>query len=393
MRKLNPYYIFNIVLIIIILLYSFYFSSYYPNLSINLIIFLAILIFLLFVGEAIFNLLIRQTNLSDYNNRADNYNRATFFAILGTLIEGIYSRGFPLFTFSDDSVYGIPVFHVFLTVFISFVINLIFLKIINSKNNFHDDILIIINLICLFLGLSRSVIVITLLNSLWLFLLKKKSQKVKFNKKILLSLCVILGLYAFGLIGNYRSNLQLNHDQNIFDSSLISQVGGNPKVANNKITGPFFWDYIYITSPLANLQNMVNNKRFDNENTSDYLMLSQILPDTISNRLFPEVKNEDISGYQINSVLTVGTVFYRCYYISGWLGLFLMILYMMLFPIFYILLINYFAPEYLILGIAFLNTTYLLNLFGNMFNFSITAWLLVVPFIFKLFNSIKRNKL
>lgn len=402
MQKLNPYYIFNVGLLVVIGVYLLELSDLYPTFSFSTIFFLLCVVLLFIILGLIFK---QQYRISNYINETEwtkqSYLLGTIFSVLGTLAEGVYSHGYPLLgQYGDDVHFGIPTFHVFLVVYISFIIICIFesFLFVNVKKQKKKLILlIIINLFCLILDLSRSVIVVVALNCLWLALFQRKRKGLNFSfslKKVTVTLIgVVCLLYLFGIVGNYRSSLQMNNanttNNNLLDSTLIYNVGeAKENVRNNKYLGPLFWDYIYISSPLANFQNIVNLKKNSDDTTDKKEILTQYIPEVVSDKLFPNYTWKSSIQYQINTILNATTVFFSSYYILGWLGVLFMVIYMSVFPFIYMYLIEKFSPDYYEIAIALLNTAYLLNLFGNMFSFTVTSLLFLFPFLASFKNKI-----
>lgn len=395
MQKLNPYYVFNAGLLIVIGVYSFNLSSLYSNFSLRMIVFFISIIFLFYILGIEFEKQIKYIS-NDYEEIWKNkkYLLGTIISVLGTLLEGLYSHGYPLLGhYGNDINYGIPTFHVILTVYISFLTICIFESLLyRSKAKNKLILAIIINLFCLLLALSRLVMVIIFLNFMWLILFKKGKLKFSSRKFFTFIVTIVCFLYLFGILGNYRSNLQINNsNDDLFDSTLIYNVGeAKNDVRDNKYLGPLFWDYIYISSPLANFQNIVNLKS-NSENTDEKDIVTQYIPEIISNKFFPEYTWKSSMQYQVNPILNASTVFFSSYYILGWIGIIFMVLYMSIFPYVYMYLIKKLSPEYSEIAISFLNTIYLLNLFGNMFSNTVTSILLIFPFLASFCSKVKFN--
>lgn len=395
MQKLNPYYVFNAGLLIVIGVYSFNLSNLYSNFSLRMIIFFISIIFLFYILGIEFEKQIKYIS-NDYEEIWKNkkYLLGTIISVLGTLLEGLYSHGYPLLGhYGNDINYGIPTFHVILTVYISFLTICIFESLLyRSKAKNKLILAIIINLFCLLLALSRLVMVIIFLNFMWLILFKKGKLKFSTRKFFTFIVTIVCFLYLFGILGNYRSNLQMNNsNDDLFDSTLIYNVGeAKNDVRDNKYLGPLFWDYIYISSPLANFQNIVNLKS-NSENTDEKDIVTQYIPEIISNKFFPEYTWKLSMQYQVNPILNASTVFFSSYYILGWIGIIFMVLYMSIFPYVYMYLVKKLSPEYSEIAISFLNTIYLLNLFGNMFSNTVTSILLIFPFLASFCSKVKFN--
>lgn len=391
MKKFNPYSILFFTIIIIIMLYELKWSMLYPKLSIPL----ATFIIMILIGCIIFDfLLMRHLGSYDFNNESISFEHQKWYGIvtalivIGTVMDGIYSHGFPLLgAVKYGDTYGIPFVHVLIAIISSFTAySLAMTLTFEKKFNIKVLIYLLIVILCILLPLSRLLIILTLFNYFWSFLyLKIKHRDFSIKKIITIFLISIIGLYCFGILGNYRINVQTGqNDSDYKDSSLIYEIGvPSQNFINTKIPGPFFWDYIYITSPLANLQNITNNDQDRNANIIKFLG-TQLLPDTLSKRLYPEFKQEISNNtyqYQTASVLNVSTIFFQSYYLLGWFGMYFMAIFILIFPIIYIVLISRSSKKNFLFGISVLNTIYILAMFDNMFVLSVLSLQLLIPII------------
>lgn len=126
----------------------------------------------------------------------------------------------------------------------------------------------------------------------------------------------LLILYLFGLMGNMRIDDS--------EGNIILNIGeAKTEFRDSGIPSEFFWAYLYISSPLGNLQNTIDKtKRFDPE-TSNWLNLvvNEMLPVTISKRI--GLRMTDRGKYLISDALTVGSTYMGPYTIWGWSGMIL----------------------------------------------------------------------
>jgi hypothetical protein len=196
-------------------------------------------------------------------------------------------------------------------------------------------------------------------------------------------------------VGNYRSNIQIGEsNRNAFDSTFIYDFGyASENFFKTKIPGPFFWSYIYTTSSLANFQSIVNTDNSEVEISKlPTFLFSQFLPDIISKKTENEYyqnRESEITQYQVSPDLTVGTTFFSAYFILGWLGAYLMLGFMILFPFVYVYLLKKYASNYIIFGFSVLNTVYVLSFFDNMFAYSALSLQLILPFIQNFFSKVR----
>lgn len=392
-RKVNPYYIYSFIVTMVVFLYELRWSILYPKLSLNVVIFLILTVVASFFLGSFYNNNIQRNGLSSETKNEvqitfSSINKLiTYFVIAGVILDGVYSKGFPLFggiRYGED--YGVPILHVITTILGSYEIvvdTMIFLK---SKNHKRRALLnIIVLLAVLSLNLSRSLILITLMNALWIVVYNRTSS-VRLNWSMILKIGIvgIISMYIFGIAGNYRSNVQLANNRDMFDSSVIYQIGEPSKEFRaSKIPAPFFWDYIYITSALGNFQKITDSRLIPKGDLEEYI-ITQYFPSLISQRIYPlhkEEINTVTTQYRVTSVLNVGTVYFESFYLMGWTGVILLDIFLMVFPIVYMMLIFGINKRYAVYGIAILNTMYVMMLFDNMMSFTLISIQLILPLI------------
>lgn len=394
-RKINPYYIYMSVIILVIFLYKLHWSILYPKLSLATLFFLfltAIMSLLLgkIYNDNIQNLKNIQTN-NVYKFSVSN-KLISYFVILGVILDGVYSKGFLLLgDIRYGEEYGVPVLHVVTTILGSYEIlvdYMIFLKNRNDRRRAFTNIVVLLGM--LLLNLSRSLIIITLMNCLWISIYSR-GRKYGFKLKNIVKLVIIgiFGMYIFGIAGNYRSNVQLANNKNMFDSSVIYRIGQpSSEFIESRIPGPFFWDYIYMTSALGNFQKITDSNLVPKDSISEYVV-TQFFPSLISQRIYPNHKSEInvvTSQYRVTSVLNVGTVYFESFYLMGWLGVILFDVFILLFPVVYMIIIFSINRKYALFGLAILNTMYLMMLFDNMFAFTLISLQLFLPIVFGIFD-------
>nr|WP_282434253.1 O-antigen polymerase [Bacillus sp. DNRA2] len=326
------------------------------------------------------------------------YRWITYAILIGYFIEFLYHRNFPLLAiFTGNSLsyheFGIPTFHVFLVTFNSFFSIFLFQVILSEKEKRTKTIVLyILNLIPSLLIMNRGMLVIIMMSCVFVYLIKYQ-HKITLKKIAGLSLLLVVFLYFFGVVGNMRVNNSYNTNTSMFDNSLFLQIGGaTDEFKDSIIPEEFFWPYIYISSPLANLQETINNFEYENDITgSDTFVFSvtQVLPDFISKRIVGSYEINIPNSLQITPELNVSTAFAQSYVILGWVGISLLIMFMFGFALFYILLLKNLNSDYFIVGLAILNSIFVFNTFSNMFSFTGLSFQLVYPLLFTLFSKKK----
>jgi hypothetical protein len=393
---INPYYIYILTFGTALFVYQLGWSDLYPTLSLELFLFLIMtFVICLFIGNKIYKPIVKNFYSIQYNTTVAN---TSYFILVLWGIEFIYNKGIPLFLITTQGVeydytsFGIPSLHVFVSTFSSFLIVYTFHLYVSSKNK-KVLTLFFINNIPQILLFSRGAVLINIVSCLFIYLLSIKdllnfNRSLKIFANIMVSLSLLL--FLFGSAGNIRSENAYVGRENI-----ILEIGGATQSFRDSFVPPeFLWAYLYISSPLANLQATINTTKDDgNLITIDKIFSfvnSEIFPDFISKRT-NELYNHKITGaVLIDPALTVSTVYARSYSVLSWIGMFLMALFIFAFPIFYNSLLKEQNP-FNLTGIAILQSLYVFSIFDNMFIFSGLSMQLIYPLIFQLFARKKRS--
>ena len=200
--------------------------------------------------------------------------------------------------------------------------------------------------------------------------------------KIVLGMFVVL--FLFGQLGNVRNELSADNKEYI-----LSLGGATDEFISGNVPFEYYWGYLYIASPLGNLDNLVNNynPKFDVHKVPN--LMFEFTPDFISNRLrqiFNDGEIEDISNYLVVESLNAPTVYFRSYFLLGWGGMWSMYFFSMFSSICYLFILPT-SGKYYLTGLGILSSIIILNTFGNMWISSGTV--LIWPLIFSLFDKIK----
>ncbi|MGR5962658.1 hypothetical protein ACT7DN_22125 [Bacillus paranthracis] len=181
-----------------------------------------------------------------------------------------------------------------------------------------------------------------LISCLFIYLLKIK-KKMNFKIVIGLGVVAILVLYIFGLSGNARVNHSYQNDKTMWESDVILRVGGaKEEFINSSIPDAFFWSYIYISSPLANLQHTINAIEVKDLEFVDifYMVNNEIFPDFINKRINDMYRVTKPPIAQISTELTVATAFAGSYVTLGWLGLIIYFITLLFISLAYIMILK-----------------------------------------------------
>jgi hypothetical protein len=271
--------------------------------------------------------------------------------------------------------FGIPTFHVFLITIAHFFLGYSFIRHKEKQKKIYLFIVVSILVNDVLIG-SRGMFIFGLLIILFI----QTSFIKKFTiKHIIWSVVLILFVgFGFGLMGNYRS--ARGNEKYVLDI-----FGANERFYNANVSSAYLWIYVYISSPLANLQKTINDNP-ETQNDVISLIIYDILNEVISKRIDYTADHSSIN-YKVAPYLTVGSIYFNPYNRMGWLGMFIIFLFMIVYIFFYRFLLILF-PKFRIIGIATLNALILLCIFDNMLKtgFAIT---LIYPILFDIVSIIR----
>ncbi|MDX2306081.1 MAG: hypothetical protein NW226_24940 [Microscillaceae bacterium] len=199
--------------------------------------------------------------------------------------------------------------------------------------------------------------------------------------------------YFFGVMGNYRVNasiVALHGGALPYNSEHILEISyANKRFNQSQIPGEFMWTYIYIASPIGNLQYNIDKSDPEINFYNFFRFLNnEIFYDFISKRINAILKLEPPDSFLIVDYLTVSTIYRGSYNALGWLGLIMMGFFLLVLPIFYIGILRP-SSSYYLSGIVVLNTLYLFIFFDNMLIFAGTGLQLVYPILLDILCRIK----
>lgn len=391
---INPFFIYSLSFVFVLLIYSLGWSSIYPNLSTKLLIFILITIVIsFFIGLINNNTNKKYIKISKIKSISSKLNINIYIVMfIGFIIEFIYTKSIPIFGNIEYNKYeGIHFLHpllITLNIFLSvYTFNIYIMK--KEKKTL---LIYIITYIPPILLVSRGLISFIIISSIFIYLGSSMTNKKYFkkNKVIFILLLSLFLFYLFGIVGNVRINMKINKND-LFNNEFVYLMGvPTNKFINSNIPKEYFWSYLYISSPLANLQLLTNYNYIKDIKGFYY---GAILPDLLSKRI---IGSERLQYYRvvpdrISQLLTVSTCFSSSYFTIGYLGMWLYYFYMILICIFYLKILKY-CTKYYMTGIAILCSIILLSCFDNIFEFSSFSFSLLWPIIFMIFTKIKKMR-
>jgi oligosaccharide repeat unit polymerase len=324
------------------------------------------------------------TDTCQYGYESLQFHTTVFLVLVGLLAaECIYSGGVPLLSAAagDDSEYlafGIP------TVNVAFIGFSLFYAV------YWFDLYLLrygrIFLAFSLLAASTSIIIvhrggfiIDFVAAVFVYL-----QRRGLERKLIITFTVLVSamLWGFGLLGDLRTH-------NVSGESVILGIGrASDKFLNSNIPTELFWPYLYISSPLSNLQLNITD-RVATDKPSLYMAL-ELLPDFVSKRLVPEDAVPGTQPILVTEQLNVSTMYARPFLLMGWLGIFLSFMY---FVIIVVVCLNALrGSKYFIATSSILSSLGFLNIFTNMYLFAGGITLVLAALVLHLFERPSLNK-
>ena len=390
-KLINPFYTTALLWLVIFGFYYFGWSDLCMDLDIQLVLFLSILILTLFLAGFILSRKRLGEFLESGNTVYGFRSETLFLTILSVVVMTagmLYQKTIPLLNLSQGFAYnavdtGIPFIGTFTTsfaLFLSFRLSDLFCS--TRKKEYALEWLTI--MLCFVLLVARQNIVICLLGIVAAELNERFNAKQKhavpvFRIGICCVLLLVIGAFAFGAVGNMRYGLW-----EWSDSSMICAVGRINSNWPEWLPREYVWVYIYLVTPLANLNNNIVLSGVSNQ-LIDFLV--QLLPTSITN-LFGCIQPE---AYLAEPSLNVSTAFIGPYSSYGMPGLYLY----MFILVFVVLIVLYLPGRQRDIEFAiWMSSTYflVLTVFANPSTYLITGYLLIISIAYRVTSLIEKKK-
>ena len=378
----NPYSCYILGFAFALAVYQLGWSEVYPPLSLSLIAFIIVTLTAHFFLSRSWNSRERAKKVRTVHNPIHNPYWVTGFIYLLWTLDFIHEGGIPLFKMIaglsfDYRSFGFPVVHVFTVTFSSFYCLYLLWIFLETKSKKYIW-LYVINLISSLLIYNRGILFINLSSSFFLYLLLKENFSIW--KGLLGIPFLILSLYLFGVIGNTRVSFEANSKYN--PSLFLDNGRATPEFRNSIWPKEFFWAYIYISSPLANLQVNINTTNAQPVNLKRVLLFvnNEWLFESISKRVNTLAGAERVKVNIIKDPFNVSTVYSHSFSYLGWVGILLTGIFILFLPIAYRRLIN--QSPYQTISFAIMCTIYLFLAFDNTIRLMALGFQLVYPFVF-----------
>lgn len=385
---LNIFYTYSLIWIAILVLYSFGWSDLCTQLDTKLLIFLIISIILsLIIGKIVSN----KFKFIKLEQNPHKTKGTTLFLIIFYILDFIYAKKIPILHVLAGNSYaavnfnGIPTLHVLLSafaIFYSTYLAYIFIC-FKEKKVLIEYILTISFFLLLVQRQNIFVCIMLFFNILWASKKNEFNRKTK-NKKgkylILFVVFLSIALYGFGIIGNMRYGSKWDWN----DSSMICKLGKISNKYPKVLPKEYFWSYLYLTSPLSNLNANIKNVN-GNDNTTYFLM--EFVPEVIRNNVFSSYEKKEVL-LPVKS-LNASTSFVRVYNYFGYAGMYAMSIFQLMISLVIIVITYKNQKKYFNVVCNILMYFLVFSFFENTVVYSTTSLLV----IYSLFCNIKIKKI
>ncbi len=239
---------------------------------------------------------------------------------------------------------------------------------------------------------SRGNIMMSIVTMFFLWI-NIKAPNLTLKKMFVIIIGVLSVMYLFGVAGNYRTiNDLYSQDQkfdNSYNSNVILAIGGaSDTFKSNLVPGEFFWTYLYITSPLSNLQyNIVKNNPEFTLTGALYVIVDELTIDAVSKKIDEVLGRKRRDADLLVDQLTVPTALTGSYNYAGWGGVAIYLVFIWMFGFCYSFIVS--KNPIGIIGMSTLCTVYLFSIFDNMFTLSGLMLQLIYPIILFFISRIK----
>jgi hypothetical protein len=383
----NPYIAFAVSWFLCLFLYSLGWSELFPPITLALFLFLSGLIFVFLLTGIFFNrIAFPAPKLSA------RLNPTVLLIVNGALfsLNFLYS-GIPLLIGTRMDNFGIPTVIVIATTLNCFTGVYCFYAFLHTRKKRY----LLYILICFsffLLSFSRGNIMMSMVTMFFLWInVKMPNLNVK---RLLGIVCgVLLVAFVFGVAGNYRTINDIRQQKNNFDETYNSNVilglgGASDSFKDSIVPGEFFWTYLYLTSPLSNLQYNINKNNPSFSISGIFcIIIDELLFDTVSKRVDGALGRERRDPDLLVEQLTVPTTLTGSYNYAGWGGMVFFMVVFWSFPIVYSLIVS--RNPLGIIGISTLCTVYFFSIFDNMFILTGLTFQIFYPIVFDIIDRVK----
>jgi len=380
---INPYFCYIIAFLTALLVYPLNWSDLYPALSGELILFLAATIAVHAYAGYRFASQHKQvfTKITTPNPTTPAIWVTGFLYTLWCC-EFFYEGGVPLIKILlgypyDYRLFGIPTLHVLIVTFSSFYTIYLF-NIYLSSGKKSILLIFLLNLSAAILIYSRAMFFFNL--SACFFMMAARMNRIPRVAPFAIVGALIALLYLFGVMGTLRVSREARKE---YDNTLFLKTGNaTASFVRSSIPKEYFWTYIYVTSPLANLQTNIDSYPVApiTARKTVEMINNEIVMDFISKRTNSLLRTERESEARIAGPFNVSTVYSRCFSYLGWTGMFIMAVVILIIPFIYLKLIPRSSPFFLT-GFVTLCTMFLFLAYDNTIRLTGLSFQMIYPLL------------
>ena len=388
---INPFFCYIFSFLVAIIVYLTGWSELYPTLTLPLLAFLVTT----FIIHFIIGRRIKKAEIIQFQSLPINQKSILITILIYSLwtIEFFYEGGIPILKIIlkqpyDYRLFGVPSLHVLVVTFSSFYTVYLFQLFLSQKSK-TIFLLYVINLLAALLIYSRAMFFFNLTSSLFIYLIFLKN--IPFKKIALLSLLLVPLFFFFGLLGSLRVSREAKEPYN--NENFMKTGKATSEFKQSVIPKEYFWAYIYISSPLANLQQNVNDypiKSFTFRKLVE-MFNSEVLPDFLSKRINRLLDLELCIEKRIPGPFNVSTVYSRSYCYAGWWGMILTALVVISIPLLFLKLLPP-SSHFFLSGWAILCTMYFFLVYDNTLRFTGLSFQLAYPLLLHWIYKVAENK-
>ncbi len=383
----NPYVVYVLAFGGALVLYSSSSSSILPEIENNVygLIVLSMFISILFAGLLRGKLkyaVIRSEKIIKYNSEKSHI--IIYFALLLAVVEiAVYPMTpFYLALIGEGGNhkeyivgYGIKTIHAFIIM----LSQVAFIQGVNELTikawRIRPILSIAGSLLIMVVFFSRGAIAICVLSGFFLYV--SRLHRIRARKLVILFTMILGAIYLFGVFGNVR----------IGDKEYILDIGGaNKEIFSKIVPSEYFWAYIYLESPLGNLQREASALENVNSDVNlDKVFFIDVVPDVLSKRVSNVKEKWEQERKLVNNALTAGTMYARALHYAGYQGA-LIVFFWLSFIIYFSVILSLRSGIFGGTILALTNTLAFLCLFTNPVVFSsiigpiFISWLLSLVF-------------
>lgn len=384
---ISPYICYTVSFASVMLVYLLGWSDLYPKLSISLLVFLLIT-FIVHIGC---HFLLKPIAFRKLERQILPAVGVTIFIYILWIIEFICEGGvgIPLIKILfhlpyNYRLFGVPTLHVFVVTFSSFFTVYLFHLYVSNRSKLLL-ILYLVNLGAALLIYSRAMLFFNLTGSAIVYLMSL--NKISLKKVSIIAVSIIPLFFVFGVLGSLRVSREAHEPYN--NENFMKTGAASADFRQSVVPKEFFWAYIYISSPLANLEHNIDshpNRTVSLQNMF-WAGVNECLPDFITKRIHQIKGTQPTRDWTIGYSFNVSTVYSRAYSYSGWGGIILIGVFMISIPFLYLKILDH-NSDFFVTGWAILCTIFFFASYDNTIRFTGLSFQLVYPLILAVYERV-----